>query len=69
MWYKSDKSGAVMDVTKVVEDAFSLAPQLQRAMIVSAVLELMQADEVIIADNEEEMLSMFENAVIVKESV
>jgi hypothetical protein len=66
-WYQDEKSCAIMDVTKVVEDAHALAPQLERGMIMLALLDLMKADEVITADSEEEMMSMFNSVTYVED--
>jgi hypothetical protein len=65
LWYTGNKHGAIMDVTKVVEDCYKISPQLPRVMITTAILELMKADEILTADSEEQMLEMFENATII----
>jgi hypothetical protein len=65
LWFNEGKSCAVMEVTKIVSDAERLAPQLPRALIIPALMNYLNADEIITADTEEQMLDMFENATVV----
>jgi hypothetical protein len=59
VWHKDELSCAVMDVTKVVEDAYILSPELPRAIIASSLCGMMGASEIITADTEEEMMESF----------
>jgi hypothetical protein len=61
-WQKDQKNVAIMDITKIVDDTQALQPELERAIIANAVLDLTKADFIITADSEEQMMEMFPNA-------
>lgn len=60
-----ERSANVVDVTKAVEDTLDLAPQLPRVAIITSLMDMLDADEVITSDSEEQMLAMFDGAVII----
>jgi hypothetical protein len=64
VWQKDEKTVAIMDVTKVVDDAHRLKPELSRFLFANALLDLTEADFVMTADNEEQLIEMFPNAII-----
>lgn len=61
LWFKDNNACAVMDVTKVVEDTYEIAPELPRALIASSLCDMMEADEILNAESEEQMMNMFIN--------
>jgi hypothetical protein len=66
LWYTAKNSAEIVDVTKAVEDTLALAPQLQRIVVITSLMDMLKADEVITADNEEQMLDMFKGVNITK---
>lgn len=61
LWYKENKNGAIMDVTKLAHDATAISPQVQPFEIINSIKEVMSADDVITCESEEEMIEMFSN--------
>jgi hypothetical protein len=64
MWQKNAKNVAIMDITKMVEDTMKEQPELQRMVVANAIMDLAEADCIMTADSEEQMLEMFPNAEV-----
>jgi hypothetical protein len=67
VWQEDKKTVAVMDVTKIVQDALIREPHLQTVVVANAIMDVVEADFILTTESEEEMLNLFPNAIIQKE--
>jgi hypothetical protein len=67
VWQESEKDVAIMDITMVVEDTLAQQPNLQAVIVANAFMDLVDADFILTAESEEDMLEMFPNAIIQNE--
>lgn len=64
VWQQDAKNVAIMDISKVIEDVQKEQPELDRVISANAICSLVEADFIMTADSEEQMLENFPNAEI-----
>jgi hypothetical protein len=67
MWQLDKTNVSIMDITNLTEQTMDVFVNLDRVIVANILMDMFEADCIITADSEEDMMGMFPNASVIHE--